>query len=101
MGIGRNYRSTGTPHRAASEPAGPIEGRLRQDRVADVDGAIEPLRERPLLAQAASPFAVIIRDTAQLPLRQFEVKQGKRCVGPCLSLKKGPYPARRSEGRRH
>src|SRR5712671_6681214 len=47
--------------------------------MAGFDRAVEPVRQR----QRAVPFAVIISYAADLPLRQLQIDQRQRRVGPC------------------
>ena len=63
-----------------------IEDRQRQNRMSDLDRVIEPLGQRPLLAEAAMPFAVVVGDMPELPLRKFEIEQRQRGIGPGLGL---------------
>src|ERR1700687_4109410 len=58
----------------------------RQIRVTGVDRLIEPIGKLALARQRAIPLALVIGDAANLPLRQFQIDQGQRCVGPRVGL---------------
>ena len=47
---------------------------------------IEPIGEFAFARQRAVPFALIIGDAAKLPLRQFQVDQRERRIGPGAGL---------------
>src|SRR5206468_8437006 len=84
----RYHRYAG-PARRRADTAGLDEraqDRQRQIGVAAFDRLIEPFRQLALARERAVPFAFVIGDTADLPLRQFEIDQSKRCVGPRLRL---------------
>ena len=51
-----------------------------------LDRLIEPVRQFALARQRAIPFAVVIGEAADLPLRQFQIDQRQRGVGPGLRL---------------
>src|SRR3984893_8174341 len=54
----------------------------RQIRVTGFDRLIEPIGKLALARQRAIPLALVIDDAANLPLRQFQIDQRKRCIGP-------------------
>src|SRR6202048_4757501 len=54
----------------------------RQIRVTGFDRSIEPIGQLTLARQRAIPLALVIGDAANLPLRQFQVDQRKRRIGP-------------------
>ncbi len=56
----------------------------RQIRVPGFDRLVEPFGKFAFAGQRAVPFALIIGDAANLPLRQFEVDQRECSVGPGL-----------------
>ena len=50
------------------------------------DRLIEPFWKLAQARQCAMPFAFIIGEAADLPLRQLQVDQRKRRIGPCARL---------------
>src|SRR5216683_1426816 len=51
-----------------------------------LDRLIEPIRKLALARQRAIPLALVIGDAANLPLRQFQIDQRQRCIGPDQSF---------------
>ena len=62
------------------------QDRQRQIGVAGLDRLIEPVRQLALARQRAMPFALVIGDAADLPLRQFQIDQRQRRIGPGARL---------------
>src|SRR5205807_8542792 len=52
--------------------------------MADSYDIIKPCRQRPLFAEAAEPFAVLVGNATQFPLRQPKFEEGQRSVRPRL-----------------
>jgi hypothetical protein len=50
------------------------------------DRMIEPVRQFAFARQCAKPFTFIIGDAADLPLRQFQIDQRQRSIGPGARL---------------
>jgi hypothetical protein len=46
------------------------------------DCLIEPIRQFALVRQCGAPFAIVIDKAADLPLRQFQIDQRQRRIGP-------------------
>ena len=60
--------------------------RQRQIGVAGFDRLIQPVRQVALARQRAIPFTIVVGEAADLPLRQLQIDQRERCVGPGLRL---------------
>ena len=50
------------------------------------DRLIEPVGQFAFARQRAMPFALVIGDAANLPLRQFQIDQRQRRIGPGARL---------------
>ena len=70
------------------------QDRQRQIRVMGFDRLIEPFGKLALARQRAMPFAFVIGDAANLPLRQFEVDQRQRGIGPGTGARSGARSVR-------
>src|ERR1700737_2298108 len=83
--VARHNGDAACPARRCTDALGIDEraqDRQRQIRVTGFDRSIEPVRELALARQRAIPLALVIGDAANLPLRQFQVDQRKRRIGP-------------------
>src|SRR5664279_1945845 len=79
------HRGNAGPARRRTEAPGVYEraqDRQRQIRMPGFDRMIEPIRQFALARQRAVPLAVIIGDATKLPLRQFQIDQRQRRIGP-------------------
>ena len=47
-----------------------------------IDRLIEPIRQFTLAGQSAMPFTLVIGESSDSPLRQFQIDQCQRGVGP-------------------
>ena len=54
----------------------------RKIGMAAFDRFIEPVGQFALARQRAVPFAIVIGKTADLPLRQLQIDQRQRRIGP-------------------
>ena len=58
------------------------QNRQRQIRMTGFHRLIEPVGKLALAGQRAMPLALVIGDAPDLPLRQFQLDQGQRGIGP-------------------
>ena len=88
VGAPRRGRNAG-PARRCADALGLDEraqDRQRQVGVTGLDRLIQPIGQFALARQRAVPFALVIGEAADLPLRQFQIDQRQRGVGPGLRL---------------
>ena len=70
----RRRRFAGHRRRRSKSPVPDPRGGL--------DRLVEPFGKVALARQRAMPFAAVVGEAAELPLRQFEVEQRQRRIGP-------------------
>ena len=70
------------------------QDRQREILMVPLDRLIEPVRQLAVARQRAVPFAAVIGDAADLPLRQFEIDQRQRCFCKSFGINQAFDPRR-------
>ena len=79
-GPARPERWSDSTARRRVAPPKRAQDRQRQVGITGLDGLIQPVRQLALVRQRAMPFAVVVGEAADLPLRQFQIDQRERCI---------------------